>query len=158
MEIIEKVMIEELSISRKTNYNLKENTDMINNSQKAYKVIKKIIGDKDREHLILLTLNQKLQINGYAIVFIGSTDQIATSNFDLLKFPILTNSRNVIVGHNHPSGNVEPSNADINATEKYKKAFKTLGITLLDHIIVTDNQYYSFEENKTHTVKENTYE
>ena len=57
MEIIEKVMIEELSISRKTNYNLKENTDMINNSQKAYKVIK-IIGDKDREHLILLTLNQ----------------------------------------------------------------------------------------------------
>lgn len=158
MKIIEKVMIEELTISRKTNYHLKENTDRLNDSQKAHKVIRKIIGDKDREHFILLTLNQKLQINGYAIVFIGSIDQIATSNFDLLKFPILTNSPNVIVGHNHPSGNVKPSNADINVTEKYKKAFKTLGIRLLDHIIVTDNHYYSFSENKIHYVKEDTYE
>ena len=54
---------------------------------------------------------------------------------------------NLIIAHNHPSGNLIPSNADKTITEKIKKAAVLLEMTLMDHVIIADNKYYSFADN-----------
>lgn len=59
---------------------------------------------------------------------------------DALKLSVCS----VIISHNHPSGNPEPSDEDIEATIELKEGLEILGIMLLDHIIVADNKFYSF--------------
>ena len=53
----------------------------------------------------------------------------------------------VIICHNHPSGNKQPSDADLNITKKIKDALLLLDIKLFDHIIITENDFYSFDDN-----------
>jgi len=59
---------------------------------------------------------------------------------------LLSNCSSVILSHNHPSGNLTPSNADKNVTEKIKKLCEILEIKLLDHIIITSESYFSFAD------------
>jgi DNA repair protein RadC len=60
---------------------------------------------------------------------------------------ILQNASAIIISHNHPSGNLNPSDADKDLTAKVKEAAKLIDVTLLDHIIMTDEKYYSFADN-----------
>jgi DNA repair protein RadC len=57
-----------------------------------------------------------------------------------------TNASSIILAHNHPSGNLQPSDADVKLTQKLAEAGKVLEITLLDHLIVTSEGYYSFAD------------
>lgn len=65
----------------------------------------------------------------------------------LLKHALLANATNIILVHNHPSGNLRPSHADDTLTHNVQKAAHTMNIRLLDHVIVTDADYYSYAEN-----------
>ena len=67
----------------------------------------------------------------------------------ILKGALDCNSTTIVLSHNHPSGNVNPSNEDIKITQKVKTAAKLMDITLLDHVIVTDHNYYSFADEGT---------
>ena len=64
----------------------------------------------------------------------------------IVRQAVLTQAAGVIIAHNHPSGNVLPSQSDIKETEKLKKALKYLNISLVDHIIISDDRYYSFAD------------
>ena len=66
---------------------------------------------------------------------------------DIFKPAIENNTSNIIVIHNHPSGDETPSDEDIHVTEKLIKAGEIMGIPIVDHIIVTRETYYSFKEN-----------
>jgi len=64
----------------------------------------------------------------------------------VMQAALLCNASGIIVAHNHPSGNLKPSTADIKMTEQIKEASKIMSMALLDHIILTSDTYYSFAD------------
>ncbi|MGX6962794.1 JAB domain-containing protein [Vagococcus xieshaowenii] len=105
------------------------------------------IGSQTQEYLVLICLNTKNEIINYSTVCIGTLNQSLAHPRDLLQRALLCNSANIIISHNHPSGISTPSSADEKFTKRLKEACEIVGISLLDHIIVTDNKdYYSFRE------------
>lgn len=109
--------------------------------------LSKLIGDQTQEHLIVICLNTKNEIVSYSTVFIGSLNQSIAHPRDILQRGLLSNAARIVVAHNHPSGNINPSANDRSFTKRLKSAGFMVGIELLDHLIVNDNdQYYSFAE------------
>lgn len=80
------------------------------------------------------------------IVSVGTLNVCLVEMREVFKHAILNNAAGIVCFHNHPSGDAEPSREDRLMTEKLKAAGELLGIPMLDHIIVTEEQYYSFKE------------
>jgi len=102
--------------------------------------------DNSREQFIAVYLNHTNQVIGYSIAAIGTQSQCPVSPAELFQKAVLLGAGSLIVAHNHPSGNTEPSKEDIAVTKRIWEAGKLLGITLLDHIIVCEDKYLSFRE------------
>lgn len=85
------------------------------------------------------------------LLTMGSLSQVTFDRRRIVKEALLCDASGVIVLHNHPSGNVQPSSRDIQQTMELNKACETLEIKLLDHIIVGRGSCYSFSEEKTFT-------
>lgn len=119
----------------------------VSSPKDAFELGKEFLIDSDREKLILVCLDNKNQPTSINTVSVGSLNSSIVHPREVFKVAILSNSANIIVYHNHPSGDVTPSKEDINITERLKEAGKILGIELIDHIIVGSNSsYYSFKE------------
>jgi DNA repair protein RadC len=97
-----------------------------------------------QEFFGVLCLNQAQEPIGFATVSLGGLASAAVDIRTALKPVLLTNSAAFIVTHNHPSGQPSPSQEDIVLTERIAKAAQIMGLRLLDHIIVTDAQSFSF--------------
>ena len=123
----------------------------IRDSKDSASIIRKIIGDdmNVRESVIIIAVSRDLnKVNGYYLLSKGG---IASSVFDpllLLKLAVVSNSESFIIGHNHPSGNIQPSAADISITKNIIKVSKGI-VDVLDHLIVTENSYYSMRDEGT---------
>lgn len=102
---------------------------------------------EDKEHFVCLLLDTKNKIVATYTVAIGTSNQCVVEPREVFKAAILSNSSKIILGHNHPTGDVFPSTEDVEVTKRLVVAGKILGIEVLDHIIVSDNSYYSFLEN-----------
>ena len=76
----------------------------------------------------------------------GSTAGTVVDTKMIAKMALDVLAHNVILCHNHPSGNTKPSEADISITKKIKEALKSLEIDVIDHIIITDESYFSFSD------------
>lgn len=100
-----------------------------------------------REEFWILILNTKYSVIKRSCMFIGGINAVFVDLKCVLKETILNNGVGVIFCHNHPSNSVTPSREDDDITIKAKKAFDTIGIKFLDHIIVCEKQYYSYLEN-----------
>ncbi|WP_168421711.1 JAB domain-containing protein [Candidatus Ulvibacter alkanivorans] len=100
-----------------------------------------------KEFFWLLLLNNSNTVIGMSEIGVGNTTAVAVNYKEVLQLAILTNSVAIIVAHNHPSGALEPSKADRQLSEKLAEATKLLDISLLDHVIVTSEGYYSFMDN-----------
>ena len=109
------------------------------------KFLRKLIGDKDREYFAVLCLDTGLKINGYEIVSIGTLNSALVHPREVFKTAIKTNASEIILGHNHPSGDTNPSKEDIEITKRLKEAGNILGIPIIDHVIVGDG-YFSFKD------------
>lgn len=107
-----------------------------------------LIGEEDREVLLVICLNSKNHINAVHRCHIGTLNSSVVHPREVFKSAILNNSASIILAHNHPSTEVYPSSADIEITKKVKQAGETLGIELLDHVIVSGTGKYLsiFEE------------
>jgi len=105
------------------------------------------IGNETQEVLMLLCLNTKNEVNSLSVVHRGTINQSIAHPRDIFQRAILSNATRICIAHNHPSGNPQPSEADKLFTERIKEAGDLLGISLLDHLVVTSNRYYSFREN-----------
>lgn len=114
----------------------------------VYELADKLIGWFDREAMLVLTLNIKNEIVGYAIAHIGTTNQAIASAKDIFKYAIITNADAIILVHNHPSGNSLPSKADDKFTIQMEEASKVIGIKMLDHIIIGEKEFYSYQEGR----------
>ncbi len=99
------------------------------------------------EHFFLLLLNHANNITGWVQISHGGTGGTVVDIKIIAKYAIESLSKSVIFAHNHPSGNTKPSEEDKKLTERAKHALKLLDITLLDHLIITEeNGYYSFAD------------
>lgn len=105
----------------------------------AAAVATKYIGDEDREVFLVLVLNTKNQVNAVHRCHIGSINASIVHPREVYKAAILNNGASIVVAHNHPSYNPEPSREDIEVTKRLQEVGKMLGIELLDSLIVTEN-------------------
>jgi DNA repair protein RadC len=100
--------------------------------------IRSVLLDNSREHFIALYLDGAHQIACYSIVAIGTANQCPIHPREIFQRAILSGAVAVIVAHNHPSGSLTPSHEDIKLTKRLKEAGELLGISVLDHLIISD--------------------
>lgn len=113
-----------------------------------YEVLTKVcrIQCNTEEVFILITLNIKNIVTGYFEVHRGTINTSLVHPREVFKRALLNNADSIMVAHNHPSGDPNPSKEDIQITERLKEAGNLLGINLIDHIIVGDDKYISLKE------------
>jgi len=120
----------------------------INNELDAYELVKDELANSDREILLSVMLTVKNDLIGVVTVSIGSITASTTTGRDIFKSAILANAVAIIVCHNHPSGDLIPSDADMELTKQLVDAGELLGIKVLDHLIVSNRGYRSLIEYK----------
>lgn len=99
-----------------------------------------------KEQFVVLLLNTKNKIVGTEIISEGTLNNSVVHAREVYKPALLQNAAAIIVAHNHPSGEPQPSSEDIKVTRMLSESGKILGIPLLDHLIIGDGSYYSFQE------------
>ncbi len=102
--------------------------------------------DLKREVFKVIFLDKGLKILGEKDMFFGTIDEAAVHPREIVKEALLQNASSLVLVHNHPSGKTEPSREDYEITQKIKSACQTVSIRILDHIIIGENQYFSFSE------------
>jgi DNA repair protein RadC len=115
---------------------------------KAKDIIKAIksFTHSDREFLIGLYLNSRNQVIAHHVISIGTVNATLVHPREVFKLAIMKNACGIIIAHNHPSGGIDPSVADLNVTKRLIDAGKILGIEIKDHIIITPaGQTYSIK-------------
>ena len=101
---------------------------------------------KDQEHFLTITLDGRSNILEKRVIHIGTLNQSLVHPREVFRPAILDNAAGIIICHNHPSGTLEPSRADVSITQRLKEVAKLVGIELLDHVIISKNGYYSFSD------------
>ena len=101
--------------------------------------------DEDREYFIVIGLNNKNKILYREITNIGTIKENIIDPRTIFKNAIMKSVVKIIIAHNHPSGDIEPSKEDRRTTERLKEAGEILEIKILDHIIIGTEGYYSIE-------------
>ena len=112
----------------------------------VFNLVKNELGSSDREMFLSILLTTRNTVIGIETISIGTLTCSLVTPRELFKSAILANACSVIITHNHPSGDTEPSEEDINITKKLCEAGKLLNIELLDHIIIGKNNFSSFKE------------
>lgn len=96
------------------------------------------------EHFVMLALSSKLRVVGAFDVHTGTINSSMVSMRSLFSRAMLCNANSIIVAHNHPSGVIKPSREDDSITRRIKEAGELLDIKLLDHLIIGEDCYYSY--------------
>jgi DNA repair protein RadC len=107
--------------------------------------------DQDKEHVYVMHVNSRRQINLVELVAIGTLTDAKLHPRETYRRAVIKGTASIFLAHNHPSGDVTPSEADITVTKQLCKAGEILQIPMLDHIIFTaqNGAFFSFKDNKT---------
>jgi len=118
----------------------------VNTASAAIRLVGELLSDMDREMICIINVTAKLIPINYCIVSMGTLSESYTTAREVFKASILSNAKGVIMLHNHPSGDVEPSEADYKITDHIIKAGELLDVKVFDHIIVSGEKYYSMQK------------
>ncbi|OGU77524.1 MAG: hypothetical protein A2499_02870 [Stygiobacter sp. RIFOXYC12_FULL_38_8] len=113
-----------------------------------YSSFKFLFDHEVKEKFTVFWLGTSNKVIGFEVVAEGTLNSAIVHPREVFRGAIVASCNSIIVAHNHPSGNNEPSSDDIVLTNKLIQSGKIIGIKVLDHIIFTNDGYYSFEENK----------
>lgn len=117
---------------------------------KSHKDVVRLAGqklkDKKKEHFLILCLDTRNNLIRIGNISTGTLDANLVHPREVFKEAIQSLASSIILVHNHPSGNPEPSDADIDITKRILETGKIIGINVLDHIIIADNNSLSFKE------------
>ena len=124
----------------------------INHGKDTYSMMKAILQqeefrkqyDKKKEHFWVIALNDANQIVHVELVALGGGNIVYVQPVDVVKISLLKDAKSIIFVHNHPSGRPEPSELDKDLTSRLIHACKIIGVRVQDHVIITENSYYSF--------------
>ena len=134
----------ELGRRRQTGEALQRAT--ISTSKEAAEIIVPLLQDLNHEAFCVMYLNQANRLIRHEIVSNGGLTGTVADTRIILKSALLQNANQVIIAHNHPSGNLQPSGADKELTRKLKEAAELMDIKLLDHLIVSSAGFFSFSD------------
>src|SRR5699024_1317335 len=109
---------------------------VIRSPEDGYEVIKQFLGNVDREHFVVVCLDTKNQPTALNVCHIGSLNSSVVHPRELMKAAVLPNGAGIILAHNHPSRDPEPTPEDINVTKRIANAGEVMAISLLDHIVL----------------------
>ena len=121
----------------------------IANTEDVFRIMQKILMRQNRlhrkkEYFWTLGLNNANDIEYIELVCIGSSNKVIIDPVDVFNFAVAKKCKQIILVHNHPGGTLKPSKADIELTSMLKKGAQYLHIVVLDHLIITENDYMSF--------------
>lgn len=123
-----------------------EKKKKIKSSNDAYNILYADLSDKDYEEFWILLLDRANQIIKKINISEGGVSGTIADPKKIFKLALENNSSSIILAHNHPSNNLSPSENDIKLTKSISNAGKTLEISVLDHIIVGSDNYFSFAD------------
>jgi len=118
----------------------------IKDPEAVVKAIRASIKDKAKEHFKLILLNPRNKIIGISTISIGTLNASLVHPREVFKDAITHSAASVVLAHNHPSGDPEPSEDDLTITKRLIEAGRILGIEVMDHIIIAKNGFFSFKE------------
>lgn len=134
-------------------YSLKKNDTKFENiqiksSKDAVDYIRQFYSDDIEiyESFFLLMLNRRLKTIGYVKISQGGILGTVVDPIIVAKYAVDSLSTNIILAHNHPSGNIKPSQADKSLTFKIKEGLKLFDISVSDHVILTKESHFSFSD------------
>jgi len=135
-----------LELAKRLQLSVTKEVTKITGSKDVYKLMHPIIGDLPHEEFWFLLLNNSNKIIYRLQLSKGGLTQTIVDIRMLFKTALEHLATSLILIHNHPSGQLNPSTADISITDKIKEAGKTIDIKLLDHVIITQEGYFSFAD------------
>lgn len=125
---------------------LKENTRIIRNAEEMFKNIKRINIEYEQENFIATFLDTKNNIINSEIIFKGGLNSCIIDLKTIFRKALLNNANNMIVSHNHPSGDLNPSSEDRDIYKKLRLIGEELGLRVLDSIIFNKEEFYSLAD------------
>jgi len=115
-------------------------------SKDVYAIFQSLLGDKQYEYFCILLLDRANKVISTEMISEGGISGTVADPKKIFRIALDKGCSSIILCHNHPSGNIEPSEADIRLTRKLKSAGDMLDIQVLDHLILGENNYYSFAD------------
>lgn len=131
---------------------LKDSTKIVFSSKSVWDITKELLGaedeiDRDKEHFWVFHLDVRNRIKLIELVSLGTLNASLVHPREVFTRAVGERSAQIIIAHNHPSGERTPSEEDIGLTKRLAKAGELLGIELIDHLVVTLRGFTSFKEN-----------
>lgn len=120
----------------------------ITSPQNFFELFNPIMKEESKEVFLVAWLSSSNRVQGFEIVSSGSLSASVVDPRGVFRSAIVSNCANIIIAHNHPSGNLEPSNEDISLTKRLVEVGKLIEINIFDHIIFADDAYTSFVEKR----------
>lgn len=119
---------------------------LISSSKEAYLALAPLLMDLDTEEFWILLLNQANRMIGREKISAGGLAITSVDSRVVFKKALECNATSIVLCHNHPSGNLRPSQSDLDLTQRMRKAGEQLEILIQDHLIVSEAGYYSFSD------------
>ena len=119
---------------------------LIRSSQDIYELFHPLLCDLPTEEFWVLLLNHAARVIDRVRISRGGIDHTTADVRTILREALLQRATQIALVHNHPSGNPRPSNDDAQLTDRVRRAAETMSIRLIDHLVVTDGSYYSFND------------
>lgn len=142
-------LIAAIELGRRVYYDKKIDNKRIINSKDVFDYFYNIVRDLKQEHFYALYLDNKKKVIDKKLLYVGTINGSVAHPREIFKNAYLMSASYIICIHNHPSGDSSPSNEDIIFTDNLIKVGKLQNIPILDHIIIGNNNYYSFFEENT---------
>jgi DNA repair protein RadC len=134
------------ALARRRNESEAMSQQKVTSSRDAFEIFHSLIGDLPYEEFWMLILNKANRIIKKVRISEGGVSGTVVDPKKVFKMALDCHASSLILGHNHPSGNLQPSEADNKITQKLKNAGIMLDIAVLDHLIIGDDLYYSFAD------------
>jgi DNA repair protein RadC len=142
-------LIAALEIGKRRNESEVLAKEKIANSRDAFEIFQSVMGDQPYESFWIILLNKANKVIRKCSISEGGVSGTVVDPKKIYKIALDQHASSIILGHNHPSGNIQPSEADQKITKKIKDAGFMLDVAVLDHLIIGDDRYYSFADEGT---------
>jgi DNA repair protein RadC len=135
-----------LELGRRRNESEVLSRDKITGSRDAFAIFESTLGDLPYEEFWVILLNRANKVIRKCNISEGGISGTVVDPKKIFKTALDHHATSIILGHNHPSGNIQPSEADKKITKKIRDAGMMLDVAVLDHLIIGDGKYYSFAD------------
>lgn len=143
--ILDQVSDEDLREAYRTRFRMSVG-EVFSSSNQVADHLMTILGGRDRETFVVVFLNGRNALIATEIIFEGTLTQATVFPREIVKYALLKNAAAIICAHNHPSGQLQPSGDDHQITRKIRQACETVGVQMLDHLIIAGGDYFSLAD------------